>query len=89
MTPAILFLAFTASWCGPCDQFKADFATDAAVQVLDVEENPELAAEYGIKSYPTVIAVSAETGQELDRTAGYRGRETMKRWMKRKRLWAR
>lgn len=83
MIAAVLFLAFTSASCGPCERFKADFAGDESMQVLDVAENAEMAAEFNVRSYPTVIAISPETGREIDRTTGYRGREPMLRWMKR------
>jgi len=83
MNAAVLFLAFTSASCGPCERLRQDFASEQAVQILDASENAEMAAEFGVRSYPTVIAISPDNGQEIARTTGYRGRVPMLRWMKR------
>lgn len=82
MNEAILFLAFTASWCAPCGEFKSDFAADPAVQVIDIDAEPEFARDYGVKSVPTVVAISRDN-KEIGRTVGYHGKPAMQRWMAR------
>jgi len=54
-------LAFTAGWCQPCKNFKPileHVSRELPVQFVDVDANPDLVAEYGIKSVPTVIVVN-------------------------------
>lgn len=53
---------FWAVWCGPCkmlaptvDQINAEFEGKAKVGKVNVDENQQLAAKYGIMSIPTVI----------------------------------
>lgn len=53
---------FWAVWCGPCkmlaptvDQINAEFEGKAKVGKVNVDENQQLAAQYGIMSIPTVI----------------------------------
>src|SRR5580765_2897011 len=51
---------FTAPWCGPCAAIAPaleELAREAGVALvsLDVDENPETAARYGVLSLPTVI----------------------------------
>lgn len=50
---------FSATWCGPCKTFKpvVQEAIDEghAIQMVDVDENQELAQQYQIMSIPTLI----------------------------------
>lgn len=53
---------FWAVWCGPCkmlaptvDQINAEFEGKAKVGKVNVDENQQLAAQYGIMSIPTVM----------------------------------
>jgi thioredoxin 1 len=73
---------FTATWCGPCrlqsailEQF-ADEPGAPVVATVDVDACPELAARFGIRGMPTLVAFSAgkETGRRLGltREAGIR-----------------
>jgi len=64
---------FYAEWCGPCnimaptvDEFAAE--TGAEVVKIDVEELPEIATRYDVKSVPTFIAF--EDGEVAERLIG-------------------
>ena len=53
---------FWAEWCGPCKQLAPlveeaaeDFKDELTVCKIDVDANRETAAEYGIRSIPTLI----------------------------------
>ena len=50
-------LAFTASWCVPCQRAKPALvqikAAGVDVQIIDIDEQPELARQYGVASVPT------------------------------------
>tara|TARA_B110000211_G_C14065219_1_gene547382 strand:- start:931 stop:1248 length:318 start_codon:yes stop_codon:yes gene_type:complete len=53
---------FWAEWCGPCrmlgptiEQLEKDYTGKAIVGKLNVDENKETAAKYGIRSIPTVV----------------------------------
>lgn len=53
---------FWAVWCGPCkmltptiDQLSSEFDSKVKVGKVNVDENQQLAAQYGIMSIPTII----------------------------------
>ena len=63
---------FSATWCGPCKVFKplmTEIASEGnPVQFIDVDEEQNLASQYGIRSVPTVVI--EENGNEVDRFVG-------------------
>lgn len=66
---------FWAAWCGPCKmiapvvkELAADYAGRAKVLKLDVDANPETAAQYGITSIPTLLVF--KNGQVVDKVVG-------------------
>lgn len=68
---------FTATWCGPCKQLapiveKIASEQQGKVKVfkLDIDENPQLTAKYGVRSVPTVLVFKggAKAGQHVGLT---------------------
>lgn len=58
----ITLIDFHAPWCGPCrmqtpvlEKVSAKFTDKAKVGSLNVDENPNIAAKFGIRSIPTLI----------------------------------
>lgn len=67
---------FNATWCGPCKQFAPIF--EAAAEEygdrmeflsVDIDENPDLASQYGVESIPTVVFLDKD-GNVVDQFIG-------------------
>ena len=64
-------LYFSAPWCMPCRNFKHTMdrvGQDVPVQFVNVDESPGMAAQYNIRSVPTLVFV--KDGQEIDKSIG-------------------
>jgi len=66
---------FFATWCGPCKMIGpnieklAEENADATVIKIDVDKYPEIAAEYGVQTIPTLIAF--KKGQIVNQKIGF------------------
>lgn len=70
-------LKFSASYCGPCQALKQNLKdVDFPIEEIDVQEDVDLAAEYGIRSIPTLIYVD-EDGKTLHRSVGLVTKDTV------------
>jgi thioredoxin 1 len=54
---------FTATWCAPCKQMNGmikemaqELDGQAVIAIVDVDQSPEIAKKYGVRSVPTFIA---------------------------------
>jgi thioredoxin 1 len=70
---------FTATWCGPCKAFKPVMNEVAgeghSVEFIDVDEQQNIAVQYGVRSIPTVVI--EENGNEVDRFIGALPKQTI------------
>jgi len=71
---------FWAVWCGPCqvlgpiiEAIAEEIKDTVTVGKLNVDENPELAAQYGVMSIPTVILF--KDGQPVEQVVGVRAKQ--------------
>ena len=71
-----VLLDFWASWCGPCrmvspivDEIAAE-RSDIKVCKINVDEQPELAARFGVMSIPTLVVM--KNGKVVNRAVGAR-----------------
>ncbi|MDM7849594.1 thioredoxin [Pseudochrobactrum kiredjianiae] len=53
---------FWAEWCGPCkmiapalEEISSEMAGQVKIAKVNIDENPELAAQYGVRSIPTLL----------------------------------
>ncbi|MEL6606970.1 MAG: thioredoxin [Bacteroidota bacterium] len=74
---------FWATWCGPCqmlgpvvDELAQETEGQFTVGKLDVDQNAQTAAKYGIRSIPTLIIF--KNGQEVDRLMGAQTKAALK-----------
>ena len=70
-----LVLDFWATWCGPCRRIAPDvealaqqYAGRVVIGKVNVEEEDELAAQFGIRNIPTVLFIKG--GQVVDKSVG-------------------
>ena len=66
---------FWAEWCGPCraiapvlEELSSELDGKGKIVKLNVDENPSIAAQYGVRSIPTMILFKG--GQAADMKIG-------------------
>lgn len=73
--PGLLVIDFWATWCGPCrmiapiiSKLAEKYDGKITVGKCDVEENDDLAAEFGIRNIPTILFF--KNGEVVDKIVG-------------------
>ena len=73
---------FWASWCGPCkmfspivDAFAEAHEGDVTVGKVNIDEEPDLAARYGVMSIPTAILFKG--GEAVNTLVGLQPKENL------------
>ncbi len=73
---------FWAPWCGPCralaptvEALAREYAGRVKVGKLNVDDNPETAIRYGVRSIPTLILFRG--GTVVDQTIGLTSRQQL------------
>lgn len=78
-------LYFTAAWCGPCKMFRPIFEGTLAemgmsAQIVDVDQQRELAAKHMVTSVPTVLLVDSN-GNATKRNSGVMSKQQLKQFL--------
>ncbi|MFH1985176.1 MAG: thioredoxin domain-containing protein [Pseudomonadota bacterium] len=80
----VTLVDFDAPWSSPCraqkpvlETLKSRYRGKAAVQEINIDENPAIAMDFGIQSIPTTIIF--KEGREIFRFIGLQPRKTLEK----------
>jgi thioredoxin 2 len=83
-SPTPVLLDLWAEWCGPChmlaptiDQLSSELAGRVKVAKLNIDENPNTANRFGVRSIPTLLVLKG--GREVDRLVGVQPKQEIVR----------
>lgn len=73
---------FWAEWCGPCrmvgpivEELANDYEGKAVIGKVDVDNNPGVAAQFGIRNIPTLLFI--KNGEVVDKQVGAVPKQTL------------
>jgi len=78
---------FWAEWCGPCkaigpslEEISDEMDGKVKVTKLNIDENPDLAAKYGVRSIPTLLLFKG--GEPASMQVGAKPKNALVDWIK-------
>jgi len=79
----LILVDFWAEWCGPCrmiaptlEELAGEYEGQATVAKLNVDENREAAARFGIRSIPTILFF--KDGAQVEQIIGALSKSALK-----------
>lgn len=82
----IVLVDFWAPWCGPCkmlapilDEVESEVGDKVKIKKMNVDENPETPARFGVMSIPTLILF--KDGEVVNRMSGVQSKEQLIAWL--------
>ena len=82
----IVVLDFYADWCGPCKMLGVELETfakentDVKIYKINVDNNPEIARNYGVMTIPTLVLY--KNGEIVNKHIGYFTCDDFREWVK-------
>ncbi len=78
---------FWAEWCGPCkmiapslEELSEELSGNVKITKLNIDENPDLAAQFGVRSIPTLVIF--KDGEPAAMQVGVKPKNALADWMK-------
>jgi len=78
---------FWAEWCSPCkmiapalDEISAELKGHVKIAKLNIDENPELATQFGVRSIPTLLMF--KNGEVISNMVGAAPKNRLADWIK-------
>ncbi len=82
----LVLVDFWAEWCGPCrqlipilEEISKEMGDKVKICKVNVDESPDKAAEFGIRSIPSVFLF--KDGKQVDFKVGLNTKSTLVSWI--------